>query len=80
MLLLPPRCPGLRRHFIAWIGSLPATKDNFKRLLRKGSVAVVAGGIAEVSLLPEGTTAVLLGPSLRVCQAVTFSTAAMCAA
>lgn len=29
------------RSMIAWIGSLPATKQNFKRLLRHGSVAVV---------------------------------------
>lgn len=36
------------RHMIAWIGSLPATKANFKRLLRHGSVAVVVGGIAEM--------------------------------
>jgi 2-acylglycerol O-acyltransferase 2 len=38
------------RHFISWIGSLPATKENFKELLRKGSLAVVVGGIAEVSV------------------------------
>lgn len=36
------------RHFITWIGSLPATKANFKRLLSHGSVAVVVGGIAEM--------------------------------
>ncbi|GFR52112.1 hypothetical protein Agub_g14625 [Astrephomene gubernaculifera] len=36
------------RHFITWIGSVPATSSNFKRLLRKGSVAVVVGGIAEM--------------------------------
>eukprot|EP00199_Chlamydomonas_sp_CCMP681_P002493 CAMPEP_0119107254 /NCGR_PEP_ID=MMETSP1180-20130426/9602_1 /TAXON_ID=3052 ORGANISM="Chlamydomonas cf sp, Strain CCMP681" /NCGR_SAMPLE_ID=MMETSP1180 /ASSEMBLY_ACC=CAM_ASM_000741 /LENGTH=335 /DNA_ID=CAMNT_0007092715 /DNA_START=5 /DNA_END=1012 /DNA_ORIENTATION=+ len=36
------------RHFVAWIGSMPATKANFKNLLRKGSVAVVIGGIAEM--------------------------------
>ena len=41
----------LWRHFIAWIGSLPATKQNFKRLLAKGSCAVVVGGIAEVRRL-----------------------------
>ncbi|KXZ51089.1 hypothetical protein GPECTOR_14g72 [Gonium pectorale] len=38
----------LWRHFITWIGSVPATSSNFKRLLRKGSVAVVVGGIAEM--------------------------------
>eukprot|EP00955_Chlamydomonas_euryale_P104533 365573-Chlamydomonas_euryale.AAC.19 len=36
------------RHFIAWVGSLPATKESFTKLLKKGSVAVVLGGIAEV--------------------------------
>lgn len=36
------------RHFIAWIGSLPATKENFKKLLKKGSIAVIIGGIAEM--------------------------------
>ncbi|KAG2495179.1 hypothetical protein HYH03_006785 [Edaphochlamys debaryana] len=36
------------RHMITWIGSVPATPGNFKRLLQKGSVAVVVGGIAEM--------------------------------
>uniref|UniRef100_A0A6U2EVD0 Acyltransferase n=1 Tax=Chlamydomonas euryale TaxID=1486919 RepID=A0A6U2EVD0_9CHLO len=36
------------RHFSTWIGSVPATSSNFKRLLRKGSVAVIVGGIAEI--------------------------------
>lgn len=36
------------RHFVAWIGSVPATRANFKRLLSKGSVAVIVGGIAEM--------------------------------
>lgn len=36
------------RHFIGWMGSLPATSSNFKKLLRKGSVAVIVGGIAEM--------------------------------
>ena len=36
------------RHFIAWMGSVPATSASFKRILKKGSVAVIAGGIAEV--------------------------------
>ena len=34
----------------AWIGSVPATTHNFKKLLRKGSVAVIVGGIAEIFL------------------------------
>ena len=37
-----------RRHFVAWMGSVPATRGNFKRILKKGSVAVVVGGIAEM--------------------------------
>lgn len=36
------------RHFVAWIGSMPASRANFKRLLQKGSVAVIIGGIAEM--------------------------------
>eukprot|EP00201_Polytomella_parva_P021181 CAMPEP_0175042594 /NCGR_PEP_ID=MMETSP0052_2-20121109/2667_1 /TAXON_ID=51329 ORGANISM="Polytomella parva, Strain SAG 63-3" /NCGR_SAMPLE_ID=MMETSP0052_2 /ASSEMBLY_ACC=CAM_ASM_000194 /LENGTH=212 /DNA_ID=CAMNT_0016305457 /DNA_START=382 /DNA_END=1020 /DNA_ORIENTATION=+ len=36
------------RHFMSWIGSLPATASNFRRLLKRGSVAVVVGGIAEM--------------------------------
>lgn len=36
------------RHMTSWIGSLPATKENFRRLLAHGSVAVVVGGIAEM--------------------------------
>mmetsp|Transcript_22134 Transcript_22134/g.61235 ORF Transcript_22134/g.61235 Transcript_22134/m.61235 type:complete len:334 (-) Transcript_22134:512-1513(-) len=36
------------RHFVAWIGSMPASKSNFKYLLRRGSVAVIVGGIAEM--------------------------------
>ena len=30
------------------MGAVPATRANLKRLLRKGSVAVIVGGIAEV--------------------------------
>lgn len=36
------------RHFLAWMGSVPATRGNFKRVLKQGSVAVVVGGIAEM--------------------------------
>ncbi|KAG1673426.1 hypothetical protein FOA52_002191 [Chlamydomonas sp. UWO 241] len=38
------------RHFLAWIGSVPATTANFKRVLKKGSVAIIVGGIAEMFL------------------------------
>lgn len=38
----------LWRNIITWIGSKPATKENFKKLLAKGSCAVVVGGIAEM--------------------------------
>lgn len=34
------------RHFIAWMGSVPAGQKNFKRVLGKGNVAVIVGGIA----------------------------------
>ncbi len=52
---------------------MPATPGNFKRLLRKGSVAVVVGGIAEVRRrVSEGRwvvrrrcTAARLGPGSR---------------
>lgn len=36
------------RHFIAWIGSQPASRQNIQRLLKDGSVAIVVGGIAEM--------------------------------
>ena len=36
------------RHFVAWVGSVPASRANFVRLLRRGSVAVIVGGIAEM--------------------------------
>lgn len=36
------------RHFIAWLGSVPATPGNFKKVLSWGSVAVIVGGIAEM--------------------------------
>jgi 1-acyl-sn-glycerol-3-phosphate acyltransferase len=36
------------RHFIAWLGSVEATSANFRRILKKGSVAVIVGGIAEM--------------------------------
>lgn len=32
------------RHFVAWIGSMPANRENFKYLLKRGSVAVIVGG------------------------------------
>ena len=34
------------RHFYAWMGSVPATADNFKKLLARGSVVVIVGGVA----------------------------------
>lgn len=33
---------------IAWLGARPATRHNFVRLLKRGSVAVLVGGIAEM--------------------------------
>lgn len=41
------------RHFIAWLGSVEATPANFKRILKKGSVAVIVGGIAEMYMQVE---------------------------
>ncbi|MEW5319437.1 MAG: hypothetical protein WDW38_010589 [Sanguina aurantia] len=41
----------LWRHFMTWIGSVPATPGNFKKLLKSGSVAVIVGGIAEMYML-----------------------------
>jgi diacylglycerol O-acyltransferase 2, plant len=38
----------LWRHVIAWLGARPATRPNFLRLLKRGSVAVLVGGIAEM--------------------------------
>nr|QNL10705.1 acyl-CoA: diacylglycerol acyltransferase 2B [Haematococcus lacustris]QNL10739.1 acyl-CoA: diacylglycerol acyltransferase 2-2 [Haematococcus lacustris] len=38
------------RHFVAWMGSMPATRSNYRLLLSKGSVAVIVGGIAEMFL------------------------------
>ena len=49
----PPSHRGWR-HFIAWMGAVPATRANLKRLLRKGSVAVIVGGIAEVCMKHTG--------------------------
>eukprot|EP00878_Enallax_costatus_P018901 GHUV01019924.1.p1 GENE.GHUV01019924.1~~GHUV01019924.1.p1 ORF type:complete len:310 (+),score=63.74 GHUV01019924.1:533-1462(+) len=36
------------RHLTTWWGGLPATPDNFKLLLKRGGVAVIVGGIAEM--------------------------------
>lgn len=38
----------LWRHFLTWLGCVPATSANFKKMLQHGSVAVVVGGIAEM--------------------------------
>jgi len=35
------------RQFITWLGGVPATPENFKRMLKQGcSVGVVVGGVA----------------------------------
>ena len=34
------------RHFVAWMGSVPASSRNFKKVLSWGNVAVIVGGIA----------------------------------
>jgi len=38
-------------HLMSWIGVRPATKKNFLRLLDKGWVAVIVGGIAEMFMM-----------------------------
>lgn len=42
------------RHFIAWLGSVEATSANFRKILKKGSVAVIVGGIAEMYMQVRG--------------------------
>eukprot|EP00877_Chromochloris_zofingiensis_P004273 jgi/Chrzof1/13847/Cz08g14220.t1_DGAT2A[v5.2] len=41
------------RHVMSWIGARPATARNFKKLLKRGSVGLVPGGIAEMYILEE---------------------------
>eukprot|EP00775_Hariotina_reticulata_P011662 gene11662-11805_t len=36
------------RHLTTWWGAAPATEENFKALLKRGNVAVIVGGIAEM--------------------------------
>jgi 2-acylglycerol O-acyltransferase 2 len=40
-------------HFMTWIGVQPASKKNFYRLLKKGWVAVIVGGIAEMFMMRD---------------------------
>ncbi|GBF98193.1 diacylglycerol acyltransferase type 2 [Raphidocelis subcapitata] len=40
----------LWRHVFTWVGARPATARQFKRLLKKGSVGLIPGGIAEMFL------------------------------
>eukprot|EP00873_Tetraselmis_striata_P020064 jgi/Tetstr1/440328/TSEL_028665.t1 len=40
-------------HFMTWIGVQPASKANFHRLLKRGWVAVIVGGIAEMFMMRE---------------------------
>ena len=49
------------------MGSVPATSANFKKILKKGSVAVIAGGIAEVGAVGgEGCTVRVGRPLTRM--------------
>lgn len=43
----------LYRHFMCWMGSQPANKKHFEKLIRQGSVAIVVGGIAEIFMQHE---------------------------
>jgi len=48
------------RHFFSWIGCRPATKDNLCRLAKKGSVAIIVGGIAEMFMIKKHEEQILL--------------------
>eukprot|EP00210_Caulerpa_lentillifera_P004313 g4116.t1 len=50
----------LYRQFMCWMGSQPATKRHFDRLISKASVAIVVGGIAEMFMQYETREQVLL--------------------
>uniref|UniRef100_A0A7S0YRY4 Acyltransferase n=1 Tax=Polytomella parva TaxID=51329 RepID=A0A7S0YRY4_9CHLO len=41
------------RHVITWLGCVGATTENFRRKLKRGSVAVIVGGIAEMYMQRE---------------------------
>lgn len=43
----------LYRQFMCWMGSQPADKWHFDRLISKASVAIVVGGIAEIFMQYE---------------------------
>jgi diacylglycerol O-acyltransferase 2, plant len=47
--------PGYK-HFMRWVGCMPASRDNLVQLLKKGSVAVTMGGIAEMCAPLPGLT------------------------
>jgi hypothetical protein len=38
----------LLKHFMSWLGAAPATRENFKMLLKDDCCAVVIGGVAEM--------------------------------
>jgi hypothetical protein len=48
------------RHFSTWMGSVPATSANFRKLLSKGSVAVIVGGIAEMFMGSKTEESIML--------------------
>eukprot|EP00878_Enallax_costatus_P007622 GHUV01007981.1.p1 GENE.GHUV01007981.1~~GHUV01007981.1.p1 ORF type:complete len:298 (+),score=73.54 GHUV01007981.1:1660-2553(+) len=43
----------LWKHVMTWIGALPATAHNFRKLLQKGSVGLIPGGIAEMFMVED---------------------------
>jgi len=48
------------RHVMTWLGCEPATSSNFKALLKRGSCAVVVGGLAEMYMQDESRERILL--------------------
>eukprot|EP00892_Ulva_mutabilis_P007201 jgi/Ulvmu1/4853/UM020_0139.1 len=48
------------KHLMTWLGCQPASRANLKMLLKKGSVAVTPGGIAEMFFSQETTEEVIL--------------------
>jgi 1-acyl-sn-glycerol-3-phosphate acyltransferase len=56
------------RHFIAWMGSVPAGHKNFKRVLGMGNVAVIVGGIAGGCKGREGVWVREGGAAANRCQ------------
>lgn len=46
------------RHILSWTGARPATRHHFRSLLKRGSVSLVPGGIAEMFLWEQDREAI----------------------